>query len=145
MSKHFRTWENYHKFALERGGLVATILEQFTSLKGKRVLDYGCGDGGTARMLAKSGAAVTAVDVKPELKHSFADSGIRFCLERERECYLKSRGYDIIVLQDVLEHVPDPAQLMGEMTFCLHPDGLIYISTPNRIFPRPIAGLCSMR
>lgn len=125
-------WENYRTFANERGWLVVEILQQFTSLDGKKVLDYGCGMGGTSRMLAKFGAKVTAVDIKPEVEQAFQNSDIKFCNPKNEELYLKSQKYDIIILQDVLEHVPNPEILLKQMQDALRTSGFIYISTPNR-------------
>ena len=132
MGDHVQTWENYQTFADERGWLVATILRRFTFLEGKNVLDFGCGDGGTSRKLARLGAKVTAVDIKPEIKQSFQNSEIKFIYAQKEALYLKSQEYDIIILQDVLEHVPNPEKLINQAKDSLRTSGLIYISTPNR-------------
>ena len=132
MAKHFQIWENYHKFADERGWLVATILQQFTSVEGKMILDYGCGDGGTSRSLTRLGAKVIAVDIKPELEQIFKTMEITYLSAENKESYLTAQKYDIIILQDVLEHVPNPAQLIKHIKYALQAEGLIYISTPNR-------------
>lgn len=132
MSKYLQTWENYQRFADDRGRLVATILQQFTSLEGKKVLDFGCGDGGTSRTLAQLGGEVLAVDIKSDLENNFKESGVVFLNGNKTESYLQIRKYDIIILQDVLEHVPNPDALIKKMKSALRNDGLIYISTPNR-------------
>lgn len=41
------------------------VMSQFGSVKGKRVLDYGCGAGEGAVFFAKQGASVVGVDVSP--------------------------------------------------------------------------------
>ncbi|UCE06353.1 MAG: methyltransferase domain-containing protein, partial [bacterium] len=94
MGGHVQTWENYHEFANERGWLVATVLKQFTSLERKKVLDYGCGDGGTSRTLARLGAKVTAVDIKTEVEQAFQNSDVKFFNAQNEELYLKNREYD---------------------------------------------------
>lgn len=132
MGSHVQTWQNYHAFADERGWLVATILKRFTFLEGKKVLDFGCGDGGTSRTLDQLGARVTAVDIKTEIGQAFQDSKVKFFNAQDEELYLKHREFDVIILQDVLEHVPNPEKLMKQMKDALCPHGLIYISTPNR-------------
>ncbi len=132
MGSHIQTWKNYHTFADERGWLVARILKRFTFLEGKKVLDFGCGDGGTSRTLDQLGARVTAVDIKTEMGQAFQNSKVNFFNAQDEELYLKSREFDIIILQDVLEHVPNPEKLMRQMKDVLCPHGLIYISTPNR-------------
>ncbi len=132
MAQHRQTWENYGKFADDRGWLVAKILRQFTTLEEKTVLDFGCGEGGTSRTLARLGCHVTAVDIKPELGENFEDSGVTFVNANEQDSFWQSEKYDIIVLQDVLEHVPNPDELMKQVKLALRTGGLIYISTPNR-------------
>jgi len=132
MSTHLQVWENYRKFADERGWLVATILKHFTNIEGKRVLDMGCGEGGTSRTFFQMGAKVTAVDSNPDLAQKFKNSGIIFINARDQEKYLKANKFEIVILQDVLEHVPDPEQTIKQMNFCLCPGGWIFISTPNR-------------
>ncbi len=132
MASHLKVWENYRKFSEERGWLVATILQKFISLEGKKVLDYGCGDGGTSQTLAKLGAEVTSVDIKPELEQFCRNSRIVFFNAQNRELYLKAQRYDIVILQDVLEHVLNPEQLIKEINYSLRSGGLIYLSTPNR-------------
>jgi 2-polyprenyl-3-methyl-5-hydroxy-6-metoxy-1,4-benzoquinol methylase len=132
VANHQQAWENYHRFADERGRLVAAILRQFAALKGKTVLDYGCGDGGTSRTLARLGAKVTAIDIKPEIKQAFQNLDVKFCNAQNEALYLKSQEFDIIILQDVLEHVPNPEKLINQAKEALRPHGLIYISTPNR-------------
>ena len=132
MGGHHQTWKNYHKFADERGWLVAMVLKQFTSLERKRVLDYGCGDGGTSRMLDRLGAKVTAVDIKAEVEPAFHNSGVKFFNAQYEVLYLKKQKYDIIILQDVLEHVPNPDKLIHQARDRLNSCGMIYISTPNR-------------
>jgi SAM-dependent methyltransferase len=132
MPRHLQTWENYHKFANERGQLVATILQQFTSLAGKKILDFGCGDGGTSRTLAQLGGEVFAVDIKSELEKNFKASEVIFLNGNKTESFLQFQKYDIIILQDVLEHVPNPDVLIKKMKSVLRNSGLIYISTPNR-------------
>ncbi len=42
------------------------VLEKLSPLKGKRVLDYGCGPGVFAQQMARKGARVTGVDISTE-------------------------------------------------------------------------------
>jgi len=132
MSKHLQTWEHYKKFADDRAKLVVEILQYFTALDGKRVLDFGCGEGATARLLAQSGAHVTAVDIKPELEQNFKNPSIEFVTAAETESYWGVQKYDVIVLQDVLEHLSHPDSLLKQLKISLRNGGLIYLSTPNR-------------
>jgi SAM-dependent methyltransferase len=53
----------YSVFAECRAAYLDNILE---GVAGSRVLEYGCGPGGYATRLAKSGASVVAIDISPE-------------------------------------------------------------------------------
>jgi 2-polyprenyl-3-methyl-5-hydroxy-6-metoxy-1,4-benzoquinol methylase len=75
---------------------------------------------------------VTAVDIKPEVALAFQNTDVRFFNARNEAGYFKNQQYDIIILQDVLEHVPNAKQLVKQVKEALSPHGLIYISTPNR-------------
>ncbi|MDZ7332494.1 MAG: class I SAM-dependent methyltransferase [candidate division KSB1 bacterium] len=133
MPLHHQTWDNYHKFAEQRAELVVDLLRQFIPLAGIRALDYGCGQGSLARLLAQLGALVTAVDIDPNLQPLFKQTEIQFCLANDDK-WLKAT-YDLIVLQDVLEHVPDADSLFAKLSQILSRKGLLYVSTPNRCSP----------
>jgi 2-polyprenyl-3-methyl-5-hydroxy-6-metoxy-1,4-benzoquinol methylase len=81
------------------------------------VLDYGCGGGAFVKFLRKRGYAnVQGFD---EYSETFGDKRV-----------LDAR-YDIIVTQDVLEHVPEPWDLLRTLSGLLVPGGAVAIGTPN--------------
>jgi len=56
--------------------LACRLLEMAGDVSGRRVLDAGCGEGHAARLFARHGADVVAVDISPKLLHlarSFED------------------------------------------------------------------------
>lgn len=132
MASHRQTWENYHKFADERGWLVASILCQFVDLPEKRILDYGCGSGATSRLLCKRGATVTAVDANAKVERNFENTKIEFLNAADEARIWRDYEFDIVILQDVLEHLIEPEATLKKIRNALKPGGLIYISTPNR-------------
>jgi SAM-dependent methyltransferase len=132
MRAHLQTWANYQRFAEDRGWLVARAFEHFMPLAGKKVLDFGCGVGGTAQHLAQRGAIVTAVDLHPEQAIFLKHPGIRLADATQEDCYFLPQAYDAVVLQDVLEHLTQPARIMEQVRQSLAPTGIVFISTPNR-------------
>lgn len=70
-SKHYFLWRKERSYAFLQ------YLTQFTSVKGKRILDLGCGRGALSCVLAQLGAEVIAID--PGSKVLF--EGRRFCLD----------------------------------------------------------------
>lgn len=99
------------------------------AVAGRRVLDYGCGAGYGARMLADAGAAkVTAVDSDPAvLAHARAHYGAP-AVEHVLADTVVTGTYDVITCFEVVEHVPDPDELLAAFRRVLAPDGRLYLS-----------------
>jgi len=85
-----------------------------------RFLDYGCGQGHFLRFLREQGfERGQGYDLYSSID-AFRDRGV---LEKAR--------FDYILLQDVLEHVEDPRELIRELDSYVKPGGHILIGTPN--------------
>ena len=132
MKNHQKTWNNYHKFADQRGELVVKIITQFTEIKNKNILDIGCADGGTALKFALFGANVTAIDIRSGLSGKFKNTNVQFHQGSFDNFAFEKKKFDIIILQDVLEHVPNPESAIKKIFSLLSKAGIIYVSTPNR-------------
>lgn len=81
-----------------------------------RVLDYGCGNGPLVRFLNARGYVAAGYD---RYAPAFADPAPL------------SETWDVVVCQDVIEHVPDPVALLDELGRLARPGGLVAIGTPN--------------
>lgn len=104
------------------GLLKATYRKQLQRLRaaGLRpehaVLDYGCGGGAFVAFLREQGYRVQGFDAYSE---QFKDRAVL------------SAKYDVIVTQDVLEHVAQPWDFLRELAGLLAPSGVVLIGTPN--------------
>lgn len=106
-------------------------------VKGKVVLDLACGSGYGAEILAKAGAAkVIAVDASREAVEyaakNFARENIIYQLGRAEKLDLSDQSIDIIVSFETIEHLADQPKYLAELKRVIKPEGLIFISTPNR-------------
>ena len=127
-------WQRAAERAVLRGHLVCDLLAEALPLSDARVLDAGCGNGGTSIALTKRGAQVTAVDRDPArlqiLRDSHPDIDTR---EGDVQTLpFEDARFDAAVLQDVIEHAADPAAVLAETARVLRGGGLLYLSTPNR-------------
>ena len=125
------TWQNYARFTEERGRLVLNIIQNYTAVKNKTVLDVGCGEGGTAFVFSNHGAKVTAIDIQDNFK--YGNQPIQFKIMTAENLLFDDEAFDIIIVQDVLEHLHQVQRVLSEIRRVLKKNGIFYISTPNRL------------
>jgi 2-polyprenyl-6-hydroxyphenyl methylase / 3-demethylubiquinone-9 3-methyltransferase len=105
-------------------------------LAGRKILDVGCGAGLLCEPLARLGGQVTGVDAAPENIAVAAGHAAQSGLEIDyRAGELSTQGlgrFDVVTSMEVIEHVADPADFVGQLVVHLAPDGLLLLSTPNR-------------
>ncbi len=104
------------------------ILEQFGDLRGKRVLDYGCGAGEGAIYFAKQGAQTVGMDVSQgmlDAAHKLAEHhGVQIETRRVESARLPAADgeFDFIYGNGVLHHV-DLETARPELARVLKPSG----------------------
>ena len=109
------------------------------ALDGRRVLDVGCGGGILTEALARSGASVQGLDAGAEVIRVAAQHARENGLEIEYtaaslEQYAADNPgrFDVITCMELLEHVPDPAELLQACARVLAPGGHLFLATINR-------------
>jgi 2-polyprenyl-6-hydroxyphenyl methylase / 3-demethylubiquinone-9 3-methyltransferase len=114
-------------------------IERRAALKGKRVLDVGCGGGLLSEAMARAEAIVTGIDLAPmtiEVAQLHAlDSRVTVSYLRqsaETHALEHPSEYDLIVCMEMLEHVPDPMSVLRAMHTLVKPGGYVFLSTLNR-------------
>lgn len=116
---------------LNRSKLETVLGKEFLSrIRGKVVIDFGCGEGMEAIELAQRGARlVIGIDNREEVltaaRRNANQSGW------ERACCFASEATqlaDFIVSIDSFEHFRDPAQVLRQMDQLLQPDGEVMSS-----------------
>lgn len=118
------------------------------ALRGRRVLDAGCGAGDYSRALAARGAAVWGVEIdRDKLAKSRVAAGAHgrlVCGDLERAPFAQA-SFDLVLYNEVLEHVPDDAAALRESFRLLRPGGVLVVFAPNRLFPFETHGVHALR
>src|SRR3990167_6911139 len=112
------------------------VIQKYLASTAKSFLDVGCGEGWTLKYFKRLGWTVTGLD--------FSDFGCRRhnpdCLENivvgdfadsiQKFIHL-NRQFDVICLDNVLEHVTEPLKLLKQCRQLINPDGVLVVEVPN--------------
>lgn len=112
----------------------ATILDEIAILNPTepRILDFGCGNGSLAAILRHVGT-VTAIDYSPAAIEAAQQryAGIKFLSGDALTVPLDENAFDIVVSQEVIEHVYDQAAYLDRARKLLIRGGHLILTTPN--------------
>jgi len=130
---NYERWERARSVAEERGKFVVSIIEQEIKCDGLTVLDLGSGEGGTAKVLAANNN-VFSIDISLTrlLRQTDRENNLYRINGDALNVPLKNELFDLIVLQDVIEHVNSPAEMIDSLYSLLKKGGVLYLSTPNK-------------
>lgn len=105
--------------------------------KNKKVLDIACGEGYGANLLSLVASEVIGIDVDSttinNAKRKYFAQNISFQKGSILEIPVNNDYFDIIVSFETLEHVSDHEKTISELKRVLHPDGILLISTPDKL------------
>ena len=119
--------------------LRANYINEKSPLNGLKALDVGCGGGLLAEALHDRGAEVTAIDVTQAnievAKLHALNRGLAIdyrVITAEELAEIQPESFDVVACLEVIEHVPDPGQLIAACSKLLKPGGQMFLSTLNR-------------
>jgi len=113
------------------------LLEELESLRGApirdaRVLDLGCGWGLTLQFLAARGARCHGLDPATE--------AVAYCRQQGLDVVqggindlgrFKGQDFDVVLMQNVMEHLKDPETAVSAVREILRPGGIFVTTVPN--------------
>ncbi len=106
-------------------------------VRGREVLDFGCGSGYGSAILKRGGARrVVGIDRAPEAVRyaavRFGGPGVTFLAGDCLCSAFPPERFDVVVAYEVIEHVDGYRRFLREVRRLLRPDGILLLSTPNR-------------
>lgn len=122
------------------------IEEVFSLHKNMRIMEIGCGEGGVLLPFLRRGCSCVGVDLVPmriDLAKDFLNKAIengKLKLIAKNIYDLDFLGefkntFDLIILKDAIEHIPNQDKLMGYLKQLLKPKGAIFLGFPPWYMP----------
>ena len=109
------------------------------SIKGKRILDVGCGGGILCESLALEGTEVVGIDLAEAglevARLHLLESGLDVNYQKitaEEFAESNAEAFDIVTCMEMLEHVPEPSSIIKSCSKLVKPQGKVFFSTINR-------------
>lgn len=114
------------------------LITRYAQVEERRVLDCGCGAGEYVLALNTLGADAWGVEFDAvkvcQFKRSHPESDRVQVGDLERIAFADN-SFDVALLNEVLEHVPDDRQALREVNRVLRPRGTLIVFSPNRFYP----------
>jgi 2-polyprenyl-3-methyl-5-hydroxy-6-metoxy-1,4-benzoquinol methylase len=114
-----------------------------------RVLELGCGAGATGAAALAEGKCGVWIGIE---RHGSAAAQAAHVLTQviegdisELDLGLAEASFDLLVMGEVLEHLPDPEAVLARLVRYLKPGGTALASTPNIAHWQVVAGLLAGR
>jgi 2-polyprenyl-6-hydroxyphenyl methylase/3-demethylubiquinone-9 3-methyltransferase len=114
-------------------------IDRNCGLRGKQVLDVGCGGGLLSEGMAAMGARVTGIDLSDKAlgvaRLHLLESGQQVDYRQigaEELADAQPASFDVVTCLEMLEHVPDPASTVRACARLVKPGGQVFLSTISR-------------
>jgi hypothetical protein len=108
--------------------LLNSILRIVNTKKTLTLLDYGSGSGMLAKIAERKGLLITAYEPSSERNMITGKNSLIYTNSFDA---LSGQKFDIIVLNQVLEHVSRPLEVLKGLAGFSHKNTLVYIAVPN--------------
>jgi 2-polyprenyl-3-methyl-5-hydroxy-6-metoxy-1,4-benzoquinol methylase len=118
-------WEKRHKKMTQQ------IRDILAIKQGGHFLDVGCGLGRHMSLALPYFSRVEGIELDSVSRAYCLEAGLTVYGEPLEMLDLPADTYDVVLLNQVLEHLADPKGVCAEVFRVLRPGGILYIDTPN--------------
>jgi 2-polyprenyl-3-methyl-5-hydroxy-6-metoxy-1,4-benzoquinol methylase len=115
-------------------------------LAGARTLDAGCGYGVFSEAAVERGATVVSLDIGERLvARTIARAGSRGLVGDVCQLAVRDESFDVVISSEMLEHTDAPERAIAELARVLRTDGLLVLTTPNRVWQGVVRAASRLR
>jgi SAM-dependent methyltransferase len=104
---------------------------------GLKALDMGCGTGYGTHILGETASLTFGIDNDRETvlyaRKTYGRANLRYAVGDCRYLPFASETFGLVVSFEVIEHIREQDQCLGEIQRVLSPDGKLIVSTPNAL------------
>ena len=140
-----KQWKNYNKvqidsynnFLVSKNFLKKIIFNELNFLKGKKILEIGCGAGRFTEYLAPLSSICVSVDLSSAIFYNVASNEKNLILVKADFLKLISKSkFDIVICRGVLQHTPEPKDSILKLYEFINEEGIVFFD----IYPMPKIG-----
>lgn len=123
--------DSHTGLTISRDRLTRLLGGSLDIVKGKNVLEAGCGAGRFSEILLEAGAHLNAVDlssaVEANYKNCSSFPNYSICQASILELPFSPEQFDVVICIGVIQHTPNPEQTMDALCKQVKPGGLLVI------------------
>lgn len=130
------------QFAKIKSNRMLNIIKKYCKIENATLIDAGCGYGHNSFEFSKYVKKVIAIDTNPKAiatcnkqKKKTGNGNLKFITVNAETIPLQTETADIVISQQVLEHVQNQKKYMREIYRILKKKGVLYLSVPNKFYP----------
>jgi SAM-dependent methyltransferase len=130
---NYERWRKGRELKSERAVIAGKIISAHKVCTNLDILDLGSGEGGTSSYFSGNNNVISYDLSLFRLKRQrHTDNKFKIVNGNAQFLPFRNSFFDLIILQDAIEHININGSLISELKRVIKDDGLIYISTPNR-------------
>lgn len=113
------------------------LIQKYINIKNKIILDIGCGIGDHCQYFQMNEGKIIGLDLRPSniSKAHHRNKNIHYIIGDALNTSIRTSVIELVLINEVLEHVPNDEKLIQESNRILQKDGHLAIFAPNKLYP----------
>lgn len=136
----------YHEQHLTTEKYVIPYIGKFKKVSPSlRILEIGCGEGGNLKYFIDRGCQIVGIDLDENQLNRAIKFSKEYCKPNENVLFINQNIYDtdvskmgtfdIIMMRDVIEHIPNQVKFLAFLHNFVKPNGIIFFGFPPWYMP----------